>query len=1257
MRMSTVRVFATTALLLITGTYLFAQSSIPPPEFSKPPGYYSSDFTLHLEHPDPDARIYYTRDGSVPGDTSRLYSESDSISIRDRNQDPNNLSIIPTNHITSGIRRWISPEGLVSKGTTVRARAFVAGVESETVTATYFVSGERFPFDTLPVLSITTDSLNLFGYKDGIYVPGINYTGSDGSGNYVGRKIEWERPASLEWFDHAGNLEFQQDIGIRIHGGFSRRFAQKSLRLYARSDYGENRFYYSVFPEQEYENYNRLLLRNSGNDFSFTMFMDAAAQSLVRHFNVDTQAYRPALLYLNGEFWGIKNLRERYDRHYLSRVYGLDEENVDILTRRNTVKEGSNDHYNAMVSFIEKNDLSDPANFDSVATLMDIDNFLDYYSAEIYYGNNDWPHNNIDFWRYDAPYNPNAPKGQDGRWRWLLYDVDRSLGYSTYADYDMIEWVTAPKNFRNNQKWPNLILRNLLDNEQFYYDFINRLSDHLNTAFLPDRVRSVIDSLRLPLEPVIDAHIARWPNHQSRANWENWVQRMFTYADERPDYMRQHMMDHFDLGEQVTLAVDVSHSDEGHVQVNSIDILASLPGVGSDPYSWSGIYFSDIPVRLTAHPREGYAFSHWESDADLPGSPNLQNPEITVQPERSVTLTAHFEPATSGPDDREVVHYWFFSNELPNDTPLVQIPPVYSQAPGAKLVYRAAIQPYPPNGDTTDGIMDRVNDPTDIHYISTLTGDAPFFDSDMRGIRVRNPSLVDDRESSVVLHIPTTGYEAPELRFAAVRTGNGQRELRFEYSTDSDGESWTDEGLGKRSAIMYEAYKSITVSFSGIEGAEDNPDLKFRIRFDGDEDIRTGTNGNVRFNNVVLYGTAGNQARGDGTVIVWPGDTNNSGSVDGGDLLPVGVYHLQSRSGEVRDSENNTGTDWEPHERQAWSADGGTPARVYADANGDGIIDSRDVLVIARNYGKTWDDASDRPIVTADLSARGVQSAGGRSGDAKLSGDTKLSDSGKPSGDAKPSGDGAGSGTSSAETTDYSGELAISVVGDHHEEGKLRLAVDGGSADAPVYGLSLKLHVEGAVGSLLDYELFDEMSDLGEDLLAFSMHPEDSSFIDIALSNTGGDGFSGDGRLITLDVMHDFTSGDKVSVYLQDVMALRADGGAVALKPDSLAFTIGREASSGAAPDEVPDAFQLGSNYPNPFNPATQITYGLPRSEQVHLAVYDLLGRQVATLVNARRDAGYHTVSFDAGHLASGVYIYRITAGEFVETRSMMLVK
>jgi uncharacterized repeat protein (TIGR02543 family) len=813
--------------------------------FSSPPGFYSRNVSLVLSHPDNQAIIYYTLDGSVPTTSSLRYVSP--IIIADRSEEENNHSMIPTNLIT-GWRGWLEPEGKVAKSTIIRAMAVKQGVNSQVSSGTWFVFPQGEDRYSLDVISIITGHDNLFSDATGIYVPGDTHRpGSPQTGNYAQRGIEWERPASIEFF--GDDFTFQQDIGIRIHGGWTRRDPIKSLRLYARSDYGVSRFNYQIFPELPYTNYNRLLLRQSGNDFAVTLFRDAVAQSLVSHLDLDIMAYRPTIVFINGEYWGIKNLRERYDRHYLERVYGVDPDNIDLLTGQNEVTEGDNIHYNQMISFVTANDLSNDARFNQVARMMDINNYLDYYSAQVYYQNNDWPQNNIDYWRLKVDYDDRAPKGHDGRWRWMLYDVDRALGLLWDYDYrfNMIEYITN-RFLEDGREWPNLLFRNLLENENFRHSFINRIADHLNTAFLPSRVLSEIDRFAQRIEPEIDEHTRRWRYPESKNEWESLVERLRTNAANRPEYVRKHVMEHFGIGKMVNISLSSESHEHGYIRINSIDITPATPGVPLDPYPWTGIYFQGIPVTLEAIAAEGYTFSHWTGTGTT--GVNQNDRVLKITPEGDITLEAHFT-FTGVP---HLVSYWFFGTDLPNDTPLKMIPPTYGQITNTMIEFHSALEGYPYSEDHElwrTASLERRNAPTSINYRSEANNDISYEESGMRGIQVRQPLASGSRQSSLVFHLPTFGYSDILFRFAAMDEGAAKR-LLVEYSVTSGDPVWTSSGLENHTLELTRFYQLFQVDLSSLEQVNNNPDFKIRLRFDA-EDMNLSDGNRITFNNISLH--------------------------------------------------------------------------------------------------------------------------------------------------------------------------------------------------------------------------------------------------------------------------------------------------------------------------------------------------------------------------------------------------------------------
>jgi hypothetical protein len=605
------------------------------PELSHNPGFYTSGFDLRISHSRDDVTIYYTQDGSAPTEQSSVYDAP--IPIRDRSREPNLFSMIPTNFM-EGRYGFQEPDGVIPKGTVLRIMAAKEGFRPSQTTHSFFVFPEGSNKHSLPVISITADSTKLFGYEEGIYVPGIFYEeGLDETGNYYQRGIEWERESSLEFFDEGGDLQISQNVGVRIHGSFTRRYAQKSLRIYNRSEYGQGSIPYRIFPDLPYDEYERLVLRNSGNDQGYTMFRDAAAHEIVSHFNMDTQASRASVVYINGEYWGIHNIRERFDDNYIERVYGVDGDQIDYLGNRGEVEYGDNSNYASMVDFIDSRDLSVEANMDTVRTMMDIDNYLDYYTAEIYFINTDWPHGNIEFWRLQTEYDRNAPPGLDGRWRWMFYDLDAGFGFTRQPDNNMLSWVTRPDGYQGAE-WPNLILRNLLENESFRHSFINRLADHLNSSFQTERVLQIIDSFQQGIAPEMPQFIQRWKYPERVGQWNGFVNGMRDFAEDRPGFMVQNILDHFDIESTETITVDLENLNHGKVRVNSLLISPETPGIAENAYPWTGTYFSGIPVVLTAVPEFGYSLSHWLVDGE-----RVYEKELKVSPDTTDAVTAVFD--------------------------------------------------------------------------------------------------------------------------------------------------------------------------------------------------------------------------------------------------------------------------------------------------------------------------------------------------------------------------------------------------------------------------------------------------------------------------------------------------------------------------------------------------------------------------------------------------------------------------------------
>lgn len=513
--------------------------------FSHEQGFYRHPFVLELSNRLEGSVIRYTTDGSEPVHDSPVYDGG--FLLKDLMMSSNQIMRIPTNPEEAPADwKWLPPQRHFLKGFVIKAGCF-AGEElvSEIHTKTYFVGMGHETGFRLPVVSLVTDSLNLFGHYHGLYVPGFHFDRDTawgtpwGNGNYHQRGREWERPASMTFFEADGSIAFQHDVGIRIHGGGSRSLPQKSLRIYARQSYGEENFNYAFFADRDVTNYKRIILRNGGQDFWQGMINDAITHVLVRDLDLERQAYQPVVLYINGEFWGLHNIRDRIDKYYLEYAGGADPDAVDLLSgpgNAEDVKEGDNAHYLQLLRFIESHDVGHPRYFDRVSQMMDVANFIDYNIAKQYIAVYDWPGNNVEYWR---------PQTDDGRWRWIFYDND---GAMLDAAFDFL----AHSTLEGGEDWPNpdwstFLFRSLLKNNNFRELYIDRFAWHLEHTFCPPRVLGVIDSLVANIEHVVPIHIDRWNYPQDFGYWYSFIDQMREFALLRPCIVREQLIGYFDL--------------------------------------------------------------------------------------------------------------------------------------------------------------------------------------------------------------------------------------------------------------------------------------------------------------------------------------------------------------------------------------------------------------------------------------------------------------------------------------------------------------------------------------------------------------------------------------------------------------------------------------------------------------------------------------------------------------------------------------
>ncbi|MCH8555527.1 MAG: CotH kinase family protein, partial [Schleiferiaceae bacterium] len=515
---------------------------------------------------------------------------------------------------------------------------------SQSTTQTYFIGSDFGNRYTFPVVSIVADKRHLFDYNDGFITAGADYEewrvqNTDLSEGWV--PANWQRegleyPATFEYFDKGKNLVVSQNLGIRVHGGWSRARRKKSFRLYPRNGYGNDALQYPFFQQSTSNSFRRLILRNSGNDETTTLFRDAFMQDLVKHMKFDIQLSEPTIVFLNGEYNGVYNIREFQNRHYIERKYGVTPQELDLLSN-GLPSDGDRQAFVAMINFLHNNPLTDTANVTELNTRIDIANFIDYVIAQIYIRNTDWPGNNVKCWRKRTTYTPNAPEGHDGRFRWLAFDTDFGFGLdggATSFEHNSLSHAQAFGNV-------GIILNYLFFNDSLIHYFAHRYADMLNTTFQPDFVIHLIDSMADIYRPEIQENIDRWDSHPDLPNWEWMVEIMRIFARNRPEFAREHLRQEFQLSPERELTLALSEPDAGYMHCNTIIVRPETRGVSGNPFPWVGHYYDSIPIPLKAVANPGYVFSHWTV-----GNDTIYRPDINLVLNSDTLATAHFHRDT-----------------------------------------------------------------------------------------------------------------------------------------------------------------------------------------------------------------------------------------------------------------------------------------------------------------------------------------------------------------------------------------------------------------------------------------------------------------------------------------------------------------------------------------------------------------------------------------------------------------------------------
>ena len=428
--------------------------------FSAKGGFYEESFSLRLHNVLTQNHIRYSTNGNRPDAQSPMYS--DSLFLDESLYSKSSIYTIvdcPENefYLTASVLHCI----------VIRAAVFDENDScvSQVMTNSYFIRDLGCDTHGLPVVSLCADSLDLFDYHRGIFVPGAWWSASlpNWTGNYFNKGRNWERRCNVEFYEQ-DNKGINQEAGLRTHGGASRRFQQKGLKLYARKEYGKKRFKHSFFDDTPISNVKHFSLKPFRcSNWLQTGLNDALCSRVARQLNVEVMGTRAVVVFLNGEYWGIYYLEEASDERYLEDHFGIDPNQCNIIKNWNTLEAGDDTQWQELYTWVEHSDLSDSTDYEYFCSKIDMHNFIDYLVFELYSANVDWPANNVRCWQ-----------SGNRKWRWMFFDGDGCF----FRDWDVFANIMdTSNNLGPSNAASTLFYRKLLESKAFHEQFHSRFEE------------------------------------------------------------------------------------------------------------------------------------------------------------------------------------------------------------------------------------------------------------------------------------------------------------------------------------------------------------------------------------------------------------------------------------------------------------------------------------------------------------------------------------------------------------------------------------------------------------------------------------------------------------------------------------------------------------------------------------------------------------------------------------------------------------
>ena len=507
-------------------------------------GFYNSAQTLILSNDDSIENIHYTIDGSRPNKNSLIYTEP--------------IQIDST---------------MIIKARSLSTYKIPGNISS----FTFFINEQV----DLPVLSLVVEPNLLWDQDIGIY-----------ENEFKQREI----PISLQYFSTNLERKFSINAGARLGGLNIWTKAQKPFTIYTRNRFGDDFINYQIFNNKHIANFSRIVLRNGGDDWEETLIRDPMTESIaLGMMECGYMAYKPSVLFLNGEYWGIYNIREKFNNQYFKENFNIDPNNYDHLEYTMTesgtqlmIVEGDDLHYNSMIEYIDNNDINNEEAYNHIISLMNIDSFIDHIFTTLYAANTSWRHNR-EWWR---------SRNNNGKWNWLIVDLDRGFNpnnSSTNLLDDLMEDYT--------------LFNSLLNSTNFKNRFIQRSAAHLNNTFKSQRIDNIVDSLSNIIRPEIIRHSNKWSNQdgiESIEQWESELNEIKQFSENRTNSVQNQFINELNLNGTINLSFSVYPENSGQVTINNVKSVNNN----------NQKYFKDIPIVVNTTANPGYEFIGWSNGTE-----------------------------------------------------------------------------------------------------------------------------------------------------------------------------------------------------------------------------------------------------------------------------------------------------------------------------------------------------------------------------------------------------------------------------------------------------------------------------------------------------------------------------------------------------------------------------------------------------------------------------------------------------------------